>query len=214
MVYQFTARLFTAILGMSALLGCAAIRPEPAPAPEFGTYGLGMTYREAIAAGGLYDARPRTWPEWPPTAIPVPPVRGATEMRLVLAGECVTAIEATYPGVCSGGLAQTLAHQYGPPAFAADGAWLWQDGIREVALTTPAADAPGCGRGCAPSCALSYRLADRGLADGTPTRTHGIAACRAIVRRHETRFRPDTLHGVERRVADTLADVLGMFGMR
>jgi len=182
-------------------LSCALWNPPP----EAGSYGLGlgMTYRDVLALRGEPDATIPPWPPWPPTALTVPAPAGVEQMRVVLVGDCVSAIEAAYPGSCEDDLARRLAIHYGPPDIV-HGEYVWTDGAREVTLATKEAEVATGRLGGAPTCALRYAFARTTLATGQRSTTHGLAACRAMAGRARTRFRPDPMHAFQHRVLDGL----------
>jgi hypothetical protein len=122
---------------------------------------------------------------------------------VVLVGDCVSAIEAAYPGSCEDDLARRLAIHYGPPDIV-HGEYFWTDGAREVTLATKSAEVTSGRLGGAPTCALRYAFARTALASGQRSTTHGLAACRAMAGRARTRFRPDPMHAFQRRVLDGL----------
>ncbi len=201
-----TATISIALAG-SVLAACTPAVHHP-PAPEFGVYALGMTLTEALDAAGTGADDRSSWPDWPPTSVSVPPSPGSERMRLLLAGDCVAAIEALYPDACEDGLTQRLAQRYGAPPELSEGTSRWNDGTREVTLETQPRDGSACGPGCRPTCTMRYRLAEHGLALGTPSTSQGIAACRAYAGRHRTRFAPGVLHGLQRHTLDALAAIL------
>jgi len=134
-------------------------------------------------------------------AVPAPP--GVEQMRVVLTGDCVSAIEAAYPGSCEDDLARRLAIHYGPPDIV-HGEYIWTDGTHEVTLATKSAEAFPGSLGGAPTCALRYAFARTALPTGQRSTTDGLAACHAMAGRHQIRFRPDPMHAFQRRVLDGL----------
>ena len=139
----------------------------------------------------------------------VAPPPGTQDMRLVFTGECVTAIEVRYPGICEEDLVAHAGRAYGPPTSHAHGKHVWTDGVREVILATQLdLEEPFCKPICAHTCALTYRLARTGLGSGPASSSHGLAACRAMGRRHEVRWRPDLLHTFKRHGLDGLGYLL------
>lgn len=201
------ARATAVVLALSCgALSCALWNPPPEPV-DYGpgaTLGLGMTYRDVLALRGEpAETRMPPWPPWPPTAMTVPAPPGVEQMRVVLIGDCVAAIEAAYPGSCEDDLARRLAIHYGPPDIV-HGEYVWTDGAREVSLVTKASETSPGSLGGAPTCALRYAFARSALPTGQRSTTHGLAACRAMAGRHRTRFRPDPMHAFQRRVLDGL----------
>jgi hypothetical protein len=161
-----------------------------------------MTYMEALAVTGDFTGgKTPPWPPWPPTVVSVEPPPGTLAMRLAFVGQCVSAIEATYLDACEGGITRAAEHRYGPPQSREHGKHLWSDGTREVILVTRRDE-------FGPTCALTYRLADVALASGQASATHGLAACRAMRRRHFVRWRQDPLHIFQRHALDELGYLL------
>lgn len=185
-------------------LSCAVWNPPPPERDYGGGLGLGMTYRDVLALRGepAGNGIP-PWPPWPPTAMTVPAPPGVEQMRVVLVGDCVSAIEAAYPGACEDDLARRLAIHYGPPDMV-DGEYRWSDGAREVTLATKSAQLSSGALGGAPTCALRYAFVRTALATGQRSTSHGLAACEAMAGRHQVRFRPDPMHAFQRRVLDGL----------
>jgi hypothetical protein len=202
-------RLGTLLL--AALLACAGAGcPKPPPPAQYSYYALGMTYADALAVSGHHAGRVKPpWPTWPPTSLQVPPPSGVQSMRLLFTGACVSSIEATYEGRCEDGIADRLIIRYGPPVGVRRGEHLWTDGIRDVVLATQPDPMPNCGTACADTCTLRYSYARRGLSMGGASTTHGLAACRSMGRRADTRFAPDPWFTTERRLLDILGYLAG-----
>lgn len=179
------------------------------PSQEFGDYALGMTYEEVLAVNGEFTAGAKPpWPPWPPTAMAVLPPPGVKNMRLVFTGECLTAIEATYLGACQDGLTQRLARRYGAPTSVTDAEYAWSDGVRDVVVSTEPGNQPYCRPACVPTCALRYTFSRVALPTGLGSTAQGVATCRGMARRAETRFRVDPLHTVQRYALDELGYLL------
>lgn len=198
------------------LVGCLAAGANSCvlypyvPWPEVGSYALGMTYFEALAVTEDFSGGRRPpWPEWPPTAMPVEPPKGAQDMRLVFSGHCVSAIEVRYRGACEDRLLPAATRAYGPPRKTAHDQLWWTDGTREVALATVRQEkSTSCEPICMDSCLLSYRFARIGQMSGPAVGANGTAACRATSRRHQARFRIDPLHTFQRHALDEIGYLL------
>lgn len=197
------------ILAVAVSLGATACCLRVPPSQEFGHYALGMTYAEVLAVNrDLSTGSKPPWPLWPPTAVAVLPPPGVKNMRLVFTGECLTAIEAIYFGSCEDGLTQRLARRYGPPISVTDEAHAWSDGVRDVVVTTQNGHRPDCKLTCVPTCALRYSFSRVALPTGLGSTVQGVATCRAMSRRVETRFRVDPLHTFQRHALDELGYLL------